>query len=373
MEAAKTMSSPRLYDPSKPFNIQLCGLIRSTHPSSGPIAITPSAKRFNVTFDPMFVQEGNFSFATDGIGTKGSVYWSDPCLMNAAHDAFAMVANDLAESGSVPIVMQDHIMVQEEDQSSIFNIVQRLVSLCQENQWGFSGERYPIIISGGETAILNTIKGMEFGITAMGYVKKGSEIGKSVQDGDVLIGIESNGIHSNGISYLLDGLMRKGADLDSSLPYFDIRVPRLTFRWELTKPTNVYLGAVSSMIQKVLQGGAQYPSEAIHGMVHITGGGLSKLKELSNNSVDLLVGRDHNLNPQGIFKYSHSELGFSSQDMYRIFNNGIGYIIAVAPDYFQSAIEAARSHFNADKIGVAVSGSGKVLVESKYEQLTVEY
>lgn len=373
MEAARIVALSRLYDPSKPFNAQIRELIRSTHPQSGPIRISPSGKRFDVSIDPVFMGEGRFLPVTDGIGTKGSLYWSDACVSNASQDAFAMVANDLAESGSLPIILQDHIMVQGENHQSIFMLVQRLVSLCQENQWEFSGEKYPAIITGGETAIINTLNGMELGITAIGYVKKGSEIGKSVQDRDVLIGIASNGIHSNGISFVMDGLLRKGADLDSTLPYFEARVPRLTFRWELTKPANVYLEVVSSMIQKVLQAGASSPAEAIHGMVHITGGGLSKLKELSNPNVDILVNREHTLNPQSIFKYIHSDMNFSSKGMYSTFNNGIGYVVAVAPAYTQSLLEAARNLFNADIIGSVVSGNGKVIIESKYEPLSIEY
>ena len=67
----------------------------------------------------------------------------------------------------------------------------------------------PIIISGGETAIINTLQGLEVGITGTGYVAKGDEIRANIKDGDIIIGIASNGAHSNGYSFFRYELLKK--------------------------------------------------------------------------------------------------------------------------------------------------------------------
>ena len=73
--------------------------------------------------------------------------------------------------------------------------------LCVANPWEIEDQIHPLIITGGDTAIINTIKGFEMGITGTGYVKRGQEIYPNARPGDVLIGIASPGIQSNGLSF----------------------------------------------------------------------------------------------------------------------------------------------------------------------------
>jgi len=84
----------------------------------------------------------------------------------AAQDAFAMNANDVIRIGAKPYKLQDHIMLEEENDDAIFSIVKSLVDPCK---------KYKIAITSGETAILNTIKGLEIGITMTGRIKRESK------------------------------------------------------------------------------------------------------------------------------------------------------------------------------------------------------
>jgi phosphoribosylaminoimidazole (AIR) synthetase len=131
MTSTKTAKSS-VYDPAKPFNQQVRELIVSTHPREGPVRVIPFGKRFIVETDARLCRFSKLP-ATDGIGTKGLPHWKMDTLENGVQDAFAMVVNDLIESGHKPVWLQDHIQMQEEDPAKILRVVGKLVALCKEN------------------------------------------------------------------------------------------------------------------------------------------------------------------------------------------------------------------------------------------------
>lgn len=359
-----------LYNTSKPFNEQIRELIKSTHPKQGPIRLSQFGKRFKVCRDQSYWKDFSELTCTDGIGTKGLLHWKMNTLQYGAQDAFAMVVDDLIEGGFVPVTLQDHIQMQEEERSRILTVTKSLVRLAKANKWKYAEKRFnPIIISGGETAIIDTLQGFELGITATGYAKKNQEIRSNAKDGDVIIGLGSSGVHSNGLSFFRDELFAKRKmSLDAELP------SGTTMGEELTKPTNVYLPAIKALIDGFADKKGIAANSAIHGMVHITGGGLSKLKELMpGRKTNIEIHANHDLKPQEIFRYAYEELGVSSQKMYARFNNGIGYVIAIAPENSKYALAVLRKHFKADEIGYVRRGNGKVKIESAYESVVVEY
>lgn len=359
-----------IYDPSKPFNEQIRSLIGSTQSSTGPILVTPFGKRFKVERDESYWKGCYELTGSDTVGTKAALHWKMNTLDYAVQDAFAMVVDDLIEGGFVPFILQNQILLSEEDQERILAIVSKLVELCMENKWNYAkGKSNPIIISGGETAILNTVEGFEMGITATGYVRKGEEIRPSAKDGDIIIGLASNGVHSNGMSFLRDELLSKRRmRLDDELPW------GIELGEELTKPTNIYLRSIKELIESFKERKGIAPGKAIHGMVHITGGGLSKLKELiPQKNLDIDLWRAHALEPQEIFRYIYGEIGIPSEKMYSRFNNGIGYVVAVDPQFSKHALSVLERHFSAAEIGIVKKGKGSVTIESAYENVEVKY
>lgn len=370
MDPIKTGRHPRkeIYNPTKPFNEQIRELIKSTHPKEGPIILSSLGKRFRVERDAAYWKDFYELTGTDGIGTKGLLHWKMNTLHYGVQDVFAMVVDDLIEGGYVPVMLQDHILIQEENQEKIFGIVKTLVDLSRKNEWKTTDNRsYPIIISGGETAIINTLQGFEMGITATGYVRKGDEIRANVKVGDLIIGLGSNGIHSNGLSFYREEFFAKrNMQMDDRLPW------GATVGEELTRPTNVYLPAIKALIEdfRTKNLGSNL---AIHGMVHITGGGLSKLREILHSDVDITLRRDHGLEPQEIFRHAHDEFGVPSEKMYMRFNNGVGYVIAVDESCVDHALNVLKKYFPADVIGEVREGNGKVAIESQYEPITVRY
>jgi phosphoribosylformylglycinamidine cyclo-ligase len=359
-----------LYNPSKPFNEQIRMLIKSTQPTKGPIIVSPFGKRFKVDRDSAYWKGFLELTSTDGIGTKGLLHWKMNTLGYGVQDAFAMVVDDLIEGGFVPVILQNHIMVEEEDTAKILTVIKTLVDLCQNNKWEYADNKFnPIIISGGETAPINTLQGFEMGITGTGYVRKNEEISQKVEEGDVIIGLGSNGVHSNGLSFYREEFFQKRKmTLETELPW------GITIGQELTKPTNIYLPAIKALLTSLKSEKKTNANEVIHGMVHITGGGLSKLRELSpKQNADIEIYKKHGLKPQEIFRYAYDEFKVTSEKMYKRFNNGIGYVLAVEPSFSKHTLQILRKYFKAEEIGSVRKGSGKVRIESQYEPFTVEY
>lgn len=348
-----------IYNPAKPYNERIRQLILDTHPQKGPLIVRPDGKRFERLMDGNYWNDFTFKDTSDTIGSKGLLHWLMGTLPNGMQDAFAMVSGDLMEGGFIPFHLQDYVQLQEENDEQIFASVQRLRDLCVENPWETSdGREYPIAITGGDTSVVNTIQGCEIAITATGYVRKGEKIIPDAQPGDSLIGIASNGIHSNGLTFYRDELNKKGIGLQTQLSTIKLGE-------ELVRPTHVYMPALRELIKEI--------RPYIHGMVHITGGGFSKLKELipEGRYIDAEVSRTHTLKSQEIFWYAFEELGMSSENMYTRFNNGVGYVVTVPPIKVELALSIIRRYFPADVIGHIISGQRRVLVESAYENKTL--
>lgn len=349
MEAKK--AAREIYDPTKPFNHEIRRLIESTHRGDGPFVVRPLGKRFEI--DDSGLSGHSKMPAADGIGTKGLLHWKMNTMEHGAQDAFAMVIDDLMESGHIPVWFLDHIQMQEENQERIFRIIRSLVGLSRDNG---------IAMCGGETAIVNTLQGFEVGIVGMGYAMRGMEIKPDLRENDVIIGLRSSGVHSNGLSFFRRELLEnRGLGLDYILPY------GRSIGEELTTPTAVYMPALKELIRKTEGAGER----VIRGMVHITGGGISKLGEL-------IGGRDLDVNvsmpfTHSIFSYVQREFSIKSSDMYLRFNNGVGYAIAVPGSYVNDSLAVLRQYFPAEVIGVAAKGNGKVRIRSQYDSETVVY
>ncbi len=358
----RTNSAQSAYDPTKPFNEHIRALIRTTHFDKGPFITTPEGKRFKTEIDPDFVRTRYKQDANDGIGTKAWIHYQMNTEHHGAKDAFCMFADDLIEGGYTPRSFLDHIQMQEENGEKILRIMNALVTLAKANH---------IAITGGETAIINTLKGFEVGISGEGYVLKGHQIGKAAKPGDLIIGIESSGLHSNGYTFVRDILLRKYDLLDKTPWHSNGK----TIGEELTIPTRLYLPAIKKMLRE-FTGSAERANHYIHSMVHITGGGLSKLSELipkDNPDIDIIITKGNRLHPQPIYQFMKEEFAIPTKDMYLKFNNGIGYVIAIDPRMASYALDILREYYPAEVIGTVEKGTGKILIASKYDSETMQF
>ncbi|MFH0905532.1 MAG: AIR synthase-related protein [bacterium] len=309
------------YDTTKPYKHQLVELIRSTWN-------TPYA---SITAGTYQIIHPRHAFSevdhTDGIGSKGWYHWRAKTFQSAAVDALAMNLNDLAIMGAVPYKIQNHIIIPTDDHSAILAIVTALADKCRQRQ---------IAITGGETSIQTNLDGMELSISMTGVVDTIRP--NQFQIGDQLIGLPSNGIHSNGFTKVRQ-----------------LFGPEM--RDDFTRPTVIYLDTILKLKSLV----------DIHGMMHITGGAFAKLKGRLDGA-NAIITDTHSLKPQPIF-YEIYARGVTDEEMYKTFNCGIGFIIAVAP----KDLEIALSQTGGQLIGSVVPGTGKVVVQSALSNTVVEY
>lgn len=309
-----------MYDQTKPYKKKILELIKQTWK-------TPYVSVKGGIYP---IIEKKFSYLevdhTDGIGTKGIYHWQKRTFRNAVLDALAMNLNDLALVGAQPYKLQNHIIIPKDDKEAILEIIEIITEECKKRE---------IAITGGETSIHNNISGLDISMTISGFVKEAKE--NKFKEGDALIGFRSNGLHSNGFTKVREVFGEED-------------------RVEFIEPTKIYLDEVLDLNSKF----------DIHGMMHITGGAYSKLKDLLENT-NVKINRVHKLEPQNIFKELYKR-GVSDEAMYKIFNCGIGFILSVSPEDAVNIITG----LDADIIGGVVSGTGKIKIESMFSDKVIE-
>jgi phosphoribosylformylglycinamidine cyclo-ligase len=305
-----------MYDPTKPYKHRILKLIESTWRTPYVSVRRGIYPVFTKKFSDSEIQH------TDGIGTKGGYHWRARTFRSAVIDALAMNLNDLALVGATPYVLQNHIVLPEDDHEAILKIVSTLSAECR---------KYKIAMTGGETSIHSDTEGMDISITVSGFVKKVRT--NRCRPGDVLIGLRSNGLHSNGIT-----LVRK--------------VLGNMYLKDCTRPTAMYLDTVLRLLKK----------HDINGLMHITGGAFSKLKDILDGA-DARITFPARFKPQPIFRKIF-EAGVPSAEMYRTLNCGIGFVLS-APQ--KDAVHILKVVPGALRIGEVKKGTGVVYIRSAFD------
>lgn len=309
-----------MYNPTKPYKREILKLIESTWN-------TPYVRVERGVY-PLI--ERKFSYPevdhTDGIGTKGFYHWKAGTLGSAVIDALAMNLNDLALVRAIPFKLSNHITVPVEDKR-VFKIIQAMVIECRKRN---------IAMVGGENSFHNNIEGLDISMTVSGFVKNPQP--NMCHVGDVIIGLKSSGIHSNGftkVRSVFGNEMRK----------------------EFTIPTAIYLDQILKITEMY----------TVHGMMHITGGAFTKLKDILGKA-DAVISCPKKLKPQEIFQIMYMK-GLSNKTMYSTFNCGIGFVLS-AP---REEVKKILSHLkNAEIIGEVTRGNGQVLITSAFNGKTVK-
>lgn len=269
----------------------------------------------------------------DGIGTKGFYHWRAKSFHAAVKDAIAMNLNDLALARAIPYEITDHIILPEDDHNAFITIVEHLAEECILRD---------IAITGGESSVHTTQEGLEISISMSGFVARQER--NNARADDILIGIQSSGLHSNGFTKVRELF---GDDI----------------RDEFTVPTNIYLDLVRVICQKEMLENRKI----INGMIHVTGGAYTKIKNMLLDK-DAVITSAHSLLPQPIF-YEIHEKGVSCEDIYMIFNCGIGFVMSVSKWNAEYCLATIRnSGKNADIIGEIREGRGNIKIQSMFSK-----
>lgn len=248
---------------------------------------------------------GEFALAmtTDGVGTKLIIADKMKKWDTVGIDCIAMNVNDLYVMGVEPLAFVDYISIETPDDELIRQV---MVGLDE------GARQANISIIGGETAALpDIIKGFDLAGTAVGYVGKDKVItGEDIKPGDVVIGLPSSGIHSNGYSLVRKVIKKAGVKCKDKLPYDKNK----TVGAELLTPTRIYAEVVSIF--------KKYP---VKGMAHITGGGLMNLRRITRYGFEF----SDPLPVPPVFSWLQKLGGIDDKEMYTTFNMGMGYVIIV--------------------------------------------
>ncbi len=285
-------------------------------------------------------QEPVLVSGTDGVGTKLLI-----AIMLNQHDTIgedlvAMCVNDVIAQGAEPLFFLDYIAVDKTNPDKIERILKGISVGCQ---------KAGCAIIGGETAEMPDMyekDHYDLAGFAVGVVEKQRIVtGEKVQVGDVLIGLPSSGIHSNGYSLVRKVFLKDNrVDLHA---YHNILGK--TIGEELLTPTKIYVKPVLSLLKAV----------DVHGMAHITGGGFDENIPRTLNS-NQGVEIDLTTFTKPVIFDMIEELGYiPTREMYNIFNMGIGFVIVVSKDDVQKALKILENAGENPKIiGKVINKAG---------------
>jgi len=258
---------------------------------------------------------------TDGVGTKLKVATLAGVHHTVGIDLVAMCANDALCCGAEPLFFLDYVAMPKDDPPLLEQIVDGITTGCVQSD---------LALLGGETAILPDVyKPGEYDLAGfcVGVVQRKDVIdGAAIAPGDLVIGVASSGLHSNGFS-----LARKAVFEIGGLG-IDDHVEELgqTVGQSLLEPTRIYVRPVRSVL-------AYYKVKAVvHGIAHVTGGGLAEnLERIVPPRIRLRLDRQSWPVPP-VFRWLQRLGNVEEEEMERVFNMGIGLVLVVSSYYAES-------------------------------------
>lgn len=256
--------------------------------------------------DPILVS------ATDGVGTKLRIAIDTGYYDTIGIDLVAMCVNDLVCQGAEPLLFLDYFATGKLDLDSATTIINGIASGCEASGCA---------LIGGETA---EMPGMyhdgDFDLAgfAVGAMERGEDLPANVTEGDVLLGLASNGVHSNGYSLVRRVVEHAGLKWDDAAPFAE----GSTVGQALLAPTRLY---VKQCLAAVRDGG-------VHALAHITGGGLTEnlprvFPEGLAAEIDLA-----SWELPAVFAWLQDAAKIEEKEMLKTFNCGVGMVLSVAAD-----------------------------------------
>ena len=263
--------------------------------------------------------DGALAICTDGVGSKLLLAGELDSIHTVGIDCVAMNVNDLICVGTEPLSFVDYVALDKPDEDLMAKIGMGLAEGCRQAN---------CTLSGGETAILpELVHGFDIAGTSVGYVKQEDIIdGTKISEGDILIGLKSSGPHSNGYT-----LIRKLFDGDAEIGK------------QLIEPTRIYVKEIMELSGQI----------DVHGIAHITGGGLDNISRINDNYQYVI---DNPLPVLPVFDWLQEKGSIEDKEMYRTFNMGMGMMVVVDEKDTEKALSILGS--DAQIIGSVRNGKG---------------
>ena len=268
------------------------------------------------------------AFGTDGVGTKIIIAELMDRYDTIGIDCVAMNVNDLICVGARPVSMVDYIGCSFTDARIFSEIGKGLAEGARQGE---------ISISGGEISqIKEIINGVDLIGACIGHVSIDKvNTGKDIQPGNIIIGLASSGVHSNGLTLarkILLGETRE--EQEKNVNKFEERLGR-TLGEELLEPTRIYVKPIMEMLEADI---------SLKAMVHITSGGYSNLNRVENDNIRFVIDQPPEV-PE-VFKLIQERGEVSDAEMYEVFNMGTGFIVVVNEKEEVKKISAICKKYN---------------------------
>lgn len=263
------------------------------------------------------------------------------------HDMINHLVNDIVVMGAKPLAVLDTIVCGNAEKDTIKTLVKGVSDACKENECSLVGGEtsiQPLVVDAGVYVLTSSIAGI---------VERTKVIdGSAIEEGDVVLAIASNGLHTNGYS-LVRLLMDK-------MPQIKLdKIDRLTFIEQIMKPHTPYYKAIIDL----------FDTGMIHGMAHITGGGIEGnlcrvIPDGLSAKIDLSMLRILN-----IFKYIRNNGNISDEEMLRTFNCGVGFNVVVSQKDKDAVMKHINRFYDCYEIGRVEKGDVKVRFENRMSWL----
>ena len=280
--------------------------------------------------------------ATDGVGTKLKIAIDTGIFAGIGQDLVAMCVNDIVVQGAEPLFFLDYYASGKLDVDAAAIVIEGIARACKQSGCA---------LIGGETAEMPGLYARgDFDLAGFscGAVERQQILPKTetMKEGDVLLGIASSGVHSNGYSLVRRAVAEVGLSYDAPAPF----AREQSLGEALLAPTRLY---VTSALAAIRAGG-------VKGLAHITGGGITEnLPRALPNGLDAEIDLT-SWSSLPVFGWLSKSAGIDGREMLRTFNCGIGLIAIVAPENADETIRAfTAAGETVWRIGALVPGNGE--------------
>ena len=301
----------------------------------------PFASLYDINFPR--INEPVLVLKSEEPGSKQKLAMEFGYTESICHDMINHLVNDIVVMGAKPLAVLDTIVCGKAERDTIKTLVKGVADACRENECSLVGGEtsiQPLVVDSGVYVLTSSI---------VGIVEKSKVIdGSKIEDGDVVLAIASNGLHSNGYS-LVRLLMEK-------MPQIKLdKIDGLTFIEQIMKPHTPYYKAIKEL----------FSEDIIHGMAHITGGGIEgNLCRIIPDGLSAKIDLSK-LQVLNIFKYIRNNGNISDEEMLHTFNCGVGFNVVVSQKHKDTVINHIKKYHNCYEIGKIEKGNAKIVFENR--------
>lgn len=301
----------------------------------------PFASLYDINFpeikDPVLVLK------TEEPGSKQKLAMEYGYTESICHDMINHLVNDIIVMGAKPLAVLDCIVCGSAEKDNIKTLVKGVSEACRENECSLVGGEtsiQPLVVDHGVYVLSSSIAGI---------VERNKIIdGSAIEEGDAILAVESNGLHTNGYS-LVRLLMDKKPQIKMD------KVGGMTFIEQIMRPHTPYYKAVKDLFE----------GTSIHGMAHITGGGIEgNLCRVIPDGSSAMIELSKIRIPE-LFRFIRDNGNISDDEMLRTFNCGVGFIIVTSQKDKSYVMNHISKTYDCYEIGTIGSGDSKIVFEGR--------